>query len=270
MAQVKKGGIPLPKEHGGWGMFIPALVLGGILAGTINVPLLMFYGAALAFYIFREPLFLLQKTSDPQRKKELVWWSIFFALIGIIFTIGLLYAFERWILLWIGILTSIVLLWDNQLRKNRRERSVFGEVLGIIQISLAAPTSYYAALGALGDVSVAFYTWILLVLFYLTSIPYVKLKVQQQIHKPKTFAEKARLGRNSLLVQVLALGVAITLFFLGLVPLAGILALLPNAIKAWIGVFNVPSRVNLKKVGFTELYMSSAFALILGLGYWLL
>lgn len=262
-------GIPLPREHGAWGMFLTGLFLGSTVAGRINVPGLLFFVASLALFSLRQPLFLLSLpqsgTYSSEARRNLLTWAAAFLLSGLLLGLPLLFVYGRWLLIPVAGAGVASLASDLFLRRRRLDRTGPGELLGIAQLSLVVPAIHYSILGR--DVTTAGLLWALTFLFYAGSVPYVKLKLRHLVNPPRSLGEKFRAGLLSLLFQSGLLVAATALAIRGVLPALAPLALLPNAIKTFAGIFSVPDKVNFKKVGWTEVATATAFALLTVLAY---
>lgn len=261
--------IPIPREHGGWGMFLTGAVLGAAVSG-LNGPALLFFLAALGLYLLREPLYLMFPRSlgtnakAAGRPAHLLRWAGIFALIAILPAALLILVWQRWLLLPLGLVGSLSLAADVALRRRRQERTTAGELMGITQVTLITPGIVYAATG---QIEKAGFLWVLTLLYYVGSVPYVKLKLAHLLKRPAALGFKLRLGAPALLYQVLAVGAAIAMARAGWVPPLVTLAFVPNAVKVAYGAVDVPPRVDFKKVGWTEVRTATAFAILLILAY---
>lgn len=119
-----------------------------------------------------------------------------------------------------GALILGVNIWQGT---NREERTLPGEILASMGPSLTAPAAYYVT--RLHWKSTALVRWLLSILYFVSSVIYVKLRVSTR-HERKPGAT-ARLREACVLYHAALLAFVCILFGLHLVAVAGIAAFLP-------------------------------------------
>ncbi|MBI5301636.1 MAG: YwiC-like family protein [Chloroflexi bacterium] len=261
--------VNFPREHGAWAMFLVPLCVGIAAGKTINVATILFALTAFGFFLLRYPLMLTFRSRDASVRRAAIRWSIIYAAITGIGGVALFVMTQLWLLLpfaALGALTLAIYLW---LASRRAEMSLAGEWLGIAGLALGAPGAYLVATRALDETALALY--ILNALYFGGTIFYVKFKVREQ---PRAVAPNApwrvRLwaGRQTILYHALAFALIGACTVVGWVPALALAAFAPAMCKMLGGVLNRPARINLKHLGFIELGLSGAFALIVLVAYW--
>ncbi|BAS29160.1 YwiC-like family protein [Limnochorda pilosa] len=295
---------PIPGEHGAWGAFLTGIALGAALAVQAGGPLwpaLSAGAAAVVLFMLREALFQAyrpQRARDPARQaaerqeaaRARRW--VLGELLALLVIGGLLVGATRQVWLvaagaaGLGFLAFFVLL-----RRSRQERSAWAEVVGFVGMSAAGPMGYllsvstavqeglagsegpvllHLAEGGLqwGTVERALLVWLLLALYFVGPVFYVKMKVAQQRERPSTPMDRVRLGWGTLLYSAAlaaVLALAGSAAGVGTWPFVGYV---PSLVKNVVGVFRVKLPLNLRRIGFTEVGLSLLFALgiFLGLG----
>jgi len=146
--------VRVPKEHGGWFLFLTPLAVGLTVAWQWNRAALAFVVAGLAVYLVRPPLELAFKAWRGQRTRVCVrvpalhaWLFIYGALI---FLAGgsLVLVDGRWGLIPLGAIGAGLLGLQLWAAHARLARTLWNEVIGTAGLSLAAPAAHYAATGA--------------------------------------------------------------------------------------------------------------------------
>lgn len=142
----------LPREHGGWFLFLVPLAVGLGVAGEWNGRGLAFAAAALALFLARQPLSLAIQAWRGKRTRAdlpalLAWLAIYG---GVVAAAGgaLLLRDRLWGLLLLGAMGAGLLALQLWATAARRARTLWSEVIGTAGLALAAPGTHYAATGA--------------------------------------------------------------------------------------------------------------------------
>src|ERR1051326_7839061 len=166
----------LPKEHGAWAMLYVPFCMGILVAGSLSWRVLLL-GLSMTFvFIARESLLLWWRARS-RGKEASDTGRLMLIYFGLAALCGapLIFFSQLFGLVPMALLV-IVLLGINTLQAAQREdRTVLGESLAIIGLTLTAPAAYYVARGKWE--TVALWLWILSALYFTSSIFYVKLRV---------------------------------------------------------------------------------------------
>lgn len=250
-----------PKEHGAWGMFLTSYMLGALIARDFNIPAILLAFAALCTFLLKQPIYIWLKKRSITETANARFWVITHAGIAALFAFPLIVIYHRWWLLPLGLVAFAFAFFSAWLQRRRMVRSVWGESLAIVQLTITAPATFYSLTGEF--TSVAWKLWGLLILYYAGSIFYVKLKVMQYSYRPIEWRKKLKLGWPNVTYQVVILLIVSFGVFERFVPPLALVAFIPNSMKAFIGTFLVGESLRLKIIGWTELGFSTLYALLL-------
>lgn len=142
----------LPREHGGWFLFLAPLAVGIGVAGQWNHSALAFAVAALALYMGRRPLELAMRSLQGKRLRDdlpavLAWLAIYGALAAAA-GCALLLSDRLRGLAPLGLAGAGLLALQLWATATRRARTFWSEVIATTGLSLAATGAHYAAAGA--------------------------------------------------------------------------------------------------------------------------
>jgi len=254
---------PLPKEHGSWAMLIVPLLLGMIIApvghGRVGVLVI----AAIGFFLVRHPLAILVKTRRRTQTNRAWWWRWVVIYGGLTLLSGgwLVVEHGLWWLALMGLLGTMLLFFHLWLVSRRQDMSVMGELAGIAGLALGGPMAYYAASGRLDGTAAIL--WLINVLYFGSTVFYIKLKVRQQPRWPDPGHPSGRLikAKACLTYQTGALTLLFLLITARQAPLLTPLVLLPATFKVLLGAWHWQDKksLSLVRLGITEIFHAVAF-----------
>jgi hypothetical protein len=259
---------PLPREHGAWAMFVAPLLVGIGAAGIVNFELALFVLTAFGFFLLRYPLMLAIKSRSNTARVTAWQWSAVYGALTVVAGTALLLTSQLWSLIPIGLagfISLVVYLWYAA---HRAEMTTMGEWVGIAGLVLASPGAYLVATHRLDATAWALY--FLNVLYFGGTVFYVKFRVREQPRLAKAPTDwRLRLwaGRITLLYHFLAIGTVVLFALLGLVPALVPLAFILPMCKTIGAVLSLPARLNMRRLGFVELGLTTLFALVVLLAY---
>lgn len=269
--------MPLPHEHGAWAMFIVPLVIGtgvGVARATSNsdakliTEMFLFAIVSFGFFLLRYPLMMLFKARNAEARQSAILWSAVYGALTSIGGLALVVVTQLGWLVLVGLLGVgwlSIYLW---LVARRQEMSVVGEWLGIAGLALAAPGAYLVAARALDTTAIALY--FLCVLFFGGTVYYIKFKVREQprVVKPDaSVSTRLFAARAPMFYSIVALAFVAGLVFVDWIPAFVIVAFGLPLFKTIIGALDRPARLNVPRLGITELGYSIAFAIIVLLAF---
>lgn len=152
----------LPREHGGWFLFLVPLATGLGVSEEWNGRGLMFATAASALFLARQPLDLALKAWRGKRTRAdlpalLTWLAIYGGIAAA--AGGALLLHERlWGLLPLGAAGAGLLVLQVWAAAARLARTLWSEVIGAAGLALAAPGAHYAATGSWSATTFALWT----------------------------------------------------------------------------------------------------------------
>lgn len=254
---------PLPREHGAWALLYGPFLFIVFTLAKFNLNLLLLSLALTFLFFAHEPLSRLVRmnlqTAEESRKSY--WWRWF------------------WIYLTGGTVSGAVLIWHRQLFwlipmgaallgvltlhlfliAGRKEKFVAGELLGVVGLTASAPVTYYVAHRTLD--AEALVLWMLNILYFSSAIFYVKMVVSR--HVASRQEEAGRRSRQCILYHSLLVLVVGVLIWLDRIPLWTFLAFLPITIRALAGTTSGKGRLNLKRIGYTEVLHTVFFIAVM-------
>lgn len=256
---------PIPHEHGAWAMLYAPLLITVVVLGRYELSVWLFLIATTAIFLAHEPLAVLVKLnpkrpSSPQVFRESKWWLAIYSAIATAATLPLLLLYQRWLLAPFGVVLLVLLSAHIYLASRREERSIGGEFLGVISLTLTAPGAYYVVTGSID--SFCLLLWILNIVYFTSSIFYVKMRVSR-------FAKKK--DANALTWQCVMYHVLLTISIGLLVKtnwITGIaaLAFIPLIIRTFVGIKEERGKLNLKRIGIAESVYTLLFVILLAWG----
>ena len=257
----------IPREHGAWGMLLVPLATGAVVALRIgmNTPsLTWFVCAALSLFWLRTPVEAWLGTSAIKAHTDYERAFVLRTIAGV----GLFAATCIALLLWdgrnrglllLGAVAGLAFLTQAQVKKLGRKGRMPAQVIGAIGLTSTAAGAYYVATGRLDRTAVAL--WLANWLFAGDQIHFVQLRIRSS--RAASFREKLRQGRPFLLAQIGLIGGILVACFLGLLPVAIVLAFVPALLRgtAWFVRRNQPLDVH--RLGFSELAQALIFGALL-------
>lgn len=255
--------MPKPKEHGAWGMlYIPLLIAAGVSAWNVRV-LLMALTVTLIFLSQRPYSQLLTNRRIRQdvriRRRNLIWLAVYWTAGGTL--MSLLYFHYSLETLpqfaWVGVPIAAAFTW---FLKTNRMRTVAGELVGIFGLTLTAPLAHYASVGQVQPVG--FWLWGLCILYFASSVFYVKavvansLKARSQSTVDPIYRQLCGSYHLGLLAVIVGLAVS------DQIPAILALAFLPVVARGLLGIRKRDAKLNIARIGWTEVAYSLFFALV--------
>lgn len=243
-------------------LYVPLLTATGI-AGSFNIPVLVMAAAVTLVFLSQRPYAQLVGSPAVRRdpgllRRNLTWLAGYWVSTLLLFS-GLYFVYDLVALpqfLWIAIPIAAaftLFLWRN------RVRSVAGELTGICGLTLTAPLAHYAAAGQVQ--SVGFWLWGLCILYFASSVFYVKavvssfLKSRLRATAETTVTTRACVLYHSGLVLLLA-----SLVLLNRIPPLAVVAFTPVIARGFWGIPTFQPKPNFAQIGWTEVIYSLFFA----------
>lgn len=255
--------VPVPKEHGAWFVLLHGILLGAATTDSLTVPMALVAAAAFLTFVSMQGIKQVARRLRYREEGETLRVprsSVAFlagaAAVGLAAVLG-------WnlpvLFLWGGlsVVLAAVYAW---LFFHRRDRSVLGEWLGILGLTMAAGAVRTAESGQLDPR--ALMLWAIAFLYFGHTVPYVKLRVRQLRGAASSWLGRLGEARTALLFGiagvVIASGIAVleSLPWLLVVPFA--LALGKVLVIALRG--KGPQR--LAHVGYAEVAFSTLFVVL--------
>jgi len=256
----------VPKEHGAWAMLYVPFVAGALAAGSRAVGqapgLGLLLGSVTGLFLGRESLlaWLRQRDRGQDARAEArdTWWQMGGAIAC---AAGLLGTRPPAAIVLLGLFGALI-LGIHVLQMRRREaRTVFGEFLAILGLTMTAPAAFLVGSGV-GSPR-ALLLWALCVLFFTSSVFHVKHRVLAA--QPRRAAERRTMRWASGAYHVLLLVALVGLVAGRQLHVFVLFAFLPVVVRALTALFVPPGRPDLRRAGILEIVYSILFLLFVTL-----
>jgi hypothetical protein len=260
-----RGRLRLPKEHGAWAMLSVPFVLGSLVAGDFSLRTVLLGLSATLFFISRESLLAWWRARRCGRPAgNAGWLLITYAGLGAAMGAPLLFHYHLHGL-WLLVLPVLILLAVNTEQAVRREdRTVFGELLAVIGLTITAPAAHYVALGVWQKT--ALWLWALSALYFVSSVFYVKLRVLNAHGRSDKIRQQMKLG--CAFYHSFLLGALLVLAITGSLSLFGVIAFAPALARTGWHLLRPTTDLNLRRIGVYEILNSVAFLAFLTLAFY--
>lgn len=263
--QCMKGSFPIPREHGAWAILYGSCLTGLVAAGTLTPALLLFLAAMTAVFLAHEPLVKLVRSLKHGARPELIrQWALWLAgELTIVLVAGALLVLQHRLfpLLPIAIFVAVLLGIHLTLTAGRRERSVPGELLGVVGLTSSGPSAYYVGSG---EIDFAFWLiWSLNILYFASGIFYVKMRVGRFL-KPELFRRRAR---DCIIYHALVALLLVAAVYNEWISWLMSLAFAPMIIRAFWHTFHAEKQLRIKRIGYSEVAFAVVFILLFAIGW---
>jgi hypothetical protein len=247
--------------HGAWSVLLCGYVLGVAAAGVPGTASVVLLASVVAAFVGRHAASLSGRltTLDPRRRWVRLW-AIAYAVIAFVGLSVLVVWFGLPLLLPLAATGSLFAFASLILESRRQDRTLAGELINIVGLSLAAPAAMYATsrvfdAGTLG-------LWLLAVMFFAGRVLHVRYVVHRQ--RAGSADSRARLeGRASLVYQLTALTAAWALGIFGALPSLGPLALVPGLVQTLWGLRGGHDvSFSIRRLGYNEVWLALLFVLL--------
>lgn len=254
------------REQRAWAILYVPMLTGACVSSSSLFSVLIFISSATSFFLAYAPLqIVLRHTMGSARDAQkfyagVIWGSVFFVL-GSVLLIPLLME-GKWQLIWIGSCAGS-LFFLNFLISKRFQKTLVGDLIGMLALTLGAPAAYYVSSGHFDQT--AFLLWFLNFLFFSSGAFYVHMNIRATSSKKKsfTFREKTQYGFHNLTYQAVILFLLSVLIVSDRIPPLVLGAFLPMFMYSLIGTFNLSTYVRFKRIGLLLLGHSIFFAIYL-------
>lgn len=254
----------LPREHGAWAMLYVPFALGVAVAGRISWAVLLLLISTSALFISRESLLIWRRARARRRKaKEAARLLIIYLALAALCGLPLIFVYHLVWLAPLGAAGLALLIFNGEQATRLEDRSITGELLAICGLTLSAPAAYYVAVGQWSRT--AFWLWALSMLYFASSVFYIKLRIYALNPRKQDYHRRAR--RSCAFYHSMLLGVLALLFLSGYLRLFALVAFAPVLARAFWRTFKPATRVNLTRAGILEIVYSLVFLIFSALSF---
>ncbi len=222
----------MPREHGAWGMLLVPFATAVAVSGIFDGKVALLLASTLCFYVARASWL----------KRQFKWMALLLAA-SLAAAAPLFLVWKLW---WLAAFSAVAAAFAA--RPNPRGLAM--QVVAVGGLTLTAPAAWYAATGALD--ATAFWLWLWNTLYFAGGVLYVRLRIERTGPRWPVLA-----FYGALLLFVLALALA------DVVSFRVLLAFVPAAARAAIGVGRLASPLRVKRLGWSEVAHSLVFGALL-------
>lgn len=246
----------IPREHGAWAMWLLPFIIGAVAAANWTSATWLLLLACLLIFAARTAF---GSAIRMRRRNRTIFIKC--ALTGVaesllaLMCVWPLVTGNRTLLL-LGAAALVLFMVDLLWIKDRSERTVSAEILGVAGFTLTAPAAYIVSGGESN--SSALILWLVSFGFFAGSIVHVKLRLARLSGKPN---HRAQLYERWAVVYVIAIVVVtILLSIFRWAPGWLVVAFAPWMVHILWEAFNVRPQKNIYRVGWTLVAHSLFFA----------
>ena len=254
----------VPREHGAWAMLCVPLVTGVLVAWSFPLRVLLFGISATLLFIARESSASWWRSHRRgERRTEALERVIIYLGLGGLLIAPLLFIDRLYLLVPLGLAALLLLAINAEQASKRVDRTIFGEVLAIAGLTMTAPAAHYVALGEWHPV--AFWLWLLSALYFVSSVFYVRLRVN--LINSRRQAERKIAWRRCASYHAFLL---LSLFLLTAsdrLSLFALAAFAPALTRASWSLIKPIGQLNLKRLGMLEIVYSVVFLIFITLTF---
>lgn len=254
--------LKLPKEHGAWAMLYVPLVAGASVAGSLSWRVALIALAATFIFVARESILAwwrARRRGGDNRESFralLVYLGLAAASAAPLILVSRLYWLAP-----LGLASLLLLAVNAEQGARREDRTVAGEMIAILGLTLTAPTAYYVARQDWD--AAALWLWALCALYFASSVFYVKLRVYW-LNRRKAEARRQALVRCALYHSFL-LAALLVLAFTGSLNLFALVAFAPVLARTFWQLIKPATQLNLRRIGVLEIIYSVVFLVFITL-----
>lgn len=170
----------IPKEHGAWFMLYSPFIAGIAAAKTLDWSVGLLLVAATAFFLTHAPLMTIVKLNPSQpasrRKIRQAYWGVCInAMVGLSAILTAVLYEKLLLLIPLGAFAILFEMLQTYLVYTKRERSMLARCAGICSLTTLGPAAYYVLTRRLDEI--AFLLWLVCALYFISSVFYVKMRV---------------------------------------------------------------------------------------------
>jgi hypothetical protein len=256
----------LPKEHGAWAVLYGSFLAGMGVSGRVTVPVILLLVGITAATLANGTLGILARSpAGPahagRRRHALAWFLIYAGAAALALTplVGL---FRMTFLLPFGLGAAHFFLVRALLIRRREDRGLIGELLGTAGLTMVGAVSHAVAVGEIQPIGLVL--WLLLFLFFASGVFYVRMRVHGVAAERRGGRAASNPARGLfVLYHALLILAAPALFLARVAPWPVLLAFAPALWRAAAGLGRNDARLDLHRLGWSEVAVATAFVLLL-------
>jgi uncharacterized membrane protein YuzA (DUF378 family) len=244
-------------------LYVP-MVAGALVAATFNLRVVWLFFSTSFLFIARESLQAWWRARHRgQAKPEALKSLTVYALLAAGFGTPLVFVYHLYWLIGLAAVTAGLLIYNAEQATRREDRTAAGEVMAILGMTLSAPSTFYVARGAWAPP--ALWLWVLCALYFTSSVFYVKLRVHW-LNKRK-LEQRRQSWRRCAVYHTILLAALVATAATGNLSLLALVAFAPVLGRSFWHLLKPVERINLKRIGVTEIVYSLVFLIFITLTF---
>lgn len=258
----------IPREHGAWAIFLVPFLTGALIREKPGLPTLLLLICIISLYLLRGcvELYFSKQYKEKERIQNFnsfYFYTFSISLMFIITTTLLIFYFQFWNLLFLGILAFFLFSLYYLFLFSKQNSRINQELIVLFGLTLTAPAAYYVTTGKWDKTILLL--WILNIIFFQLGLLYVHNKIA--LHKKQKLIVNLW---NKLLFSKILIGSwcisVITLYYIiyaNLVRPVYFILLLPITIHIFAGTFLNKKKLNIRRMGYLQVGQGISFLIIL-------
>lgn len=260
--------ILIPKEHGAWAILLIPYSIGVAIADGFSPRTILGLIGILLLFISRPSLIALLKRRNISSSYVLLWLNFLIpATLGLSIYSLLFVRYGLWKLLHIGLVGLVLFFLYIWLTSQRKEHTIFGELVGIFMLTLSSPIAIYLAKGQL--TIQAFMLWLVNTLYFAASIFYIKMKVRASIHRNDLASKRIKftLAKNCIAYLIILILIITILTIEDWIPLLVPLAFVPMITHTLWNIITLKPKLKIMKEGWIQTGLALIFLVLVIISY---
>lgn len=244
-------------------LYVP-FVVGALVGNALNLGVVLLFFSTSFLFIARESLLVWRRARHRgQPHKAAIKTLVIYTLLAGLSGAPLVLIYHLYWLMLPGAATLWLLIFNAEQATRREDRTIAGEVMAILGLTLTAPAAYYVARGAWD--ATALWLWALCALYFTSSVFYVKLRVHW-LNKRKT-EQRRQSWRRCAVYHLFLLAAMLGFAATGNLSLLALVAFAPVLSRSFWHLLKPAERINLKRIGVTEIVYSLIFLVFITLTF---
>jgi hypothetical protein len=256
----------VPKEHGAWAVLYGSFLAGVGVAGQATLPVIfLLVGVTAAAFANGSLTILARSPAGPahlERRRQALIWLLLYGVAAAAALVPLVTTFRMTFLLPFGLAAAFFLMARAFLIGKREDRSLIGELVGTAGLSMVGVIAHAVAAAEVRPVGAVL--WLLLFLFFASGVFYVRMRVHGMVMERKGAPAASNPARwPCVLYHALLIVVVPALILARVVPWPVLLAFAPALWRAAVGLTREEVRLNIRRLGWSEVAVATTFVLLL-------
>jgi len=200
--------------------------------------------------------------AQKERQRHALTWFLLYGAAAAAALAPLVVVFRMTFLLPFGMGAAFFLVLRAFLIRERDDRTLIGELVGAAGLSMVGAVAHAVAVEEVRPIGAVL--WLLLFLFFASGVFYVRMRVHGMVAQRKgTIAASNPARWPCVLYHALLLVVVPALFLVRVIPWPVLLAFAPALWRAAAGLNREEARLDLRRLGWSEVALASAFVILL-------